>query len=377
MPAVSVLLKPSSGLCNMACDYCFYYDESQNRGQESYGFMSEETLKNVIRRTMLTAEGAASYTFQGGEPTLRGLDFFQKAIALQQHYNRNHLPVRNALQTNGTLLDAQWCRFLKEAHFLVGLSVDGLEEIHNSIRHFRDGAGTFSQAVRSAKLMDQFQVDYNILTVVTPAIAGNIRRIYREYRKRGWNYQQYIACLEPLQEGRGNRPYSLTPQIYGRFLIELFQLWYEDFQRGDQPYIRQIENFICLAAGYPAESCDQRGTCSIQYAVEADGSVYPCDFYMLDEYCLGNFNRNKMDEINRKREQIGFIVRSENRNPKCRECRYYRLCRGGCQRNRQFNSAAGFYENYFCESFLMFFDACHDKILAAADRLLPKLTLRL
>ena len=384
MPPLSVLIKPSSSMCNMKCDYCFYCDEAGKRSQASFGFMSENTLKNVIRKTLLRAEGAIYYAFQGGEPTLRGLDFFKKVILFQQQYNKNRVFIHNSLQTNGFLLDEEWCRFLKDNNFLVGISVDGTPDIHNSLRHDRTGNSTFDRIEHSAALMDQYQVDYNILTVVTPQIAQNIRDIYSFYKKREWHYQQYIACLDPLEEGHGNTPHSLTPKIYGQFLIDLFDLWYKDVKKGKAPFIRQFDNYINIVSGYMPEACDQRGICGIQNVIEADGSVYPCDFYMLDDYCLGNFNINRLDEIDQKRKEIKFIERSQNLTAECRQCQYHWICRGGCQRNRdlapentpvrqlatnnptknrQFpDSVSGPYQNYFCESFRMFFDACLPRI---------------
>lgn len=354
-------------MCNMTCNYCFYYDETRKRSQESYGFMTEQTLKNVIRKTLLRAESLISYAYQGGEPTLRGLNFFEKAISYQQQYNKNHIRVQNVLQTNGYAIDETWCKFFKENGFLIGLSVDGTPEIHDSLRHTKSGGKTFARINQAAKLLDKYEVDYNILTVVTPQLAGNIHKVYDAYKKRGWHYQQYIACLDPLDEGHGKASYSLTPEEYGQFLVDLFHLWYYDLKRGKQPYIRQFENYVGLVAGIMTEACDQRGTCGIQNVVEADGGVYPCDFYMLDEYRLGNFNEDSLDQINQKRKDIQFIERSHKLDKRCNECKYYRLCRGGCQRNRDFNLSTGFFENYFCKGYQMFFDACYDKLLEIAE----------
>ena len=359
MPAISVMIKPSSGMCNMSCDYCFYRDETQKRSQESYGFMSEKTLKNVIRKTMLRAEGMISYAFQGGEPTLRGLAFFQKVVEYQNQYNKNKIQVHNALQTNGLLIDEDWCRFLKENHFLVGVSLDGTKEIHDTYRHTRKECGpTFDLVCSAIRLMESYGVDFNILTVVNQAAAENIQEIYSFYRQKKWNYQQYIACLDPLDEPHGQNEYSLAPEQYGQFLIRLFRLWYKDWKKGRQPYIRQFENYIGILLGHFPEACDQRGTCSIQNVVEADGSVYPCDFYMLNDYCLGNFNENRLDEIDARRKEIGFLERSLKLDPDCKHCAYYRLCRGGCQRNRDWAPEIQAYQNYFCQSYRMFFDAC-------------------
>ncbi len=387
MPALSVLMKPASSLCNMSCDYCFYCDEAEKRTQKSFGLMTEQTLKNVIRKTMLRAEGMISYAYQGGEPTLRGLDFFKQAIAYQKQYNKHHITVHNAFQTNGYLIDEKWCEFLKENHFLVGLSLDGTPDIHDSLRHDRlNGGATFERISKAAKLMDAYGVDYNILTVVTSEIAKNIPEVYAYYKERGWHYQQYIACLDPLGEVHGQTSHALTPKLYGQFLTDLFALWLSDlkkgkafnstgqsyqnqlhqnqsYAKGSQPYIRQFENWVGLAAGYGAEACNQRGTCGIQTVVEADGSVYPCDFYMLDDYLLGNFNEDRLDAIDEKRKEIGFIERSHKLDTACFSCKYYKLCRGGCQRDRDFDAATGLYTNYFCESYKIFFDKYYDTIM--------------
>ncbi len=369
MPAISVLMKPSSGMCNMSCDYCFYCDEAQKRIQESYGFMSEQTLKNVIRKTMLRAEGMVSYAYQGGEPTLRGIDFFRKAIEYQRQYNRNGIQVNNALQTNGLLLNEEWCEFFKENHFLIGISIDGIKETHDCYRHTKSGESVYDRVLRATQLMDQYGVDYNILTVVNQKVAAHIKEIYAFYKERGWRFQQYIACLDPLEEEHGRSAYSLHPETYGSFLTELFNLWYEDWRNGSQPYIRQFENYIGILLGYQPEACDQRGCCGIQNVVEADGSVYPCDFYMLDEYRLGNFNVNRIDEINDRRNEIGFVERSRKLKKECRECTYYPICRGGCQRNRDLDLRSGEYKNYFCESYRMFFDACLERMVKIADNI--------
>lgn len=371
MLGVSVLLKPASSLCNMRCDYCFYCDEAENRERRSFGTMSEETLRNVIRRTLPRAERAASYAYQGGEPTLRGLEFFQRAVAYQRQYNTRGVAVSNSFQTNGYLLDEAWCDFFRENDFLVGLSVDGTPEIHDALRHDRrTGGGTANRVLRAAGLMRDRGVSFNILTVVTPEIARNVPKIYACYRKKGWDYQQYIACLDPLGGGHGQAPHALAPELYGRFLCELFALWLRDLERGRQPYIRQFENWLGLAAGYRAEACDQCGTCGIQNVVEADGSVYPCDFYALDEYRLGNFNVDRMDAIDARREEIGFLERSRRLDPACGACEYYRLCRGGCQRTRDLDPASGLYKSYFCGAYRMFFERWGKKLeeLAAAWR---------
>ena len=367
MPPVNLLIKPASGLCNMTCDYCFYCDETQKRQQESYGIMSEKTLKNVIRKSVLAAEGSCTIAFQGGEPTLCGLDFFKKVIAFVQQYNRHGIHIEYALQTNGFGITKEWCQFFAQHHFLIGLSVDGLRDTHNTYRHSKSGGGTYDRIMETVRLFDQYHVEYNILTVVHRETARRIREIYRDYRKRGWNYMQFITCLDPLGEERGGQEYSLLPETYGRFLIDLFDMWYEDLKKEDQPYIRQFDNYVTMMLGYWPESCEQRGTCGIQNVVEADGSVYPCDFYVLDEYCLGNFNNTSMAEIYKKREELGFIRRSMNHPDECKACRWFSLCRGGCYRSRITELGDEKCWNYFCPGYKMFFEACYDRLREAAE----------
>lgn len=362
MSALSVLIKPASGMCNMSCDYCFYCDEMAKRQEESKGYMSEQTLKNVIRKTILCATSSITYAFQGGEPTIRGLDFFRRAVEYQKHYNKNGVRVLNVIQTNGYALDEEWCRFFAENNFLVGISVDGTKEIHDSLRHTKTGQGTYDKVLEATRLLDRYHVEYNILTVVTKYVAENITQIYREYQQKGWRYQQYIACLDPYEEERGQTDFALHPDTYGHFLIELFELWSQDVKAKCQPYIRDFENYAGILFGHQPESCAQKGICSVQNVVEADGSVYPCDFYAMDRYLLGNFNTDRLIHIQENAKKSGFIEQSEHLSEECRKCRYYPVCRGGCQRNRNEIGQSGIYHNYFCHSYQMFFDECLDKI---------------
>lgn len=331
--------------------------------------MSDETLKNIIRKSMLHARGFVSYAFQGGEPLLRGIDFFEKAMALQKKYNRRGIRVQNALQTNGFAVDEAWCQFFADHHFLVGISIDGIKEVHDAYRHDRQGGGTFERIVQATEMMDAYGVDYNILTVVHQKTVEHVDEIYREYRNRGWNYQQYIACLDPLDEGHQKTEYAISPEQYGKFLTRLFELWYRDWKRNRQPYIRQFENYIAMLLGYPPEACDQGGCCSIQYVVEADGGAYPCDFYMLDAYRLGSFNENTLAQLDERRKEIGFLERSHKLDSKCTVCPYYVLCRAGCQRHRDPVKQTTYYRNYFCEGYKLFFGQCKDKMVEIARTL--------
>ena len=351
----TVLIKPASSQCSMVCDYCFYCDEASKRETPSYGMMSEETIRNIIKKTLFHASSDVCFAFQGGEPTLRGLPFFQKVIEFEQRYNRNGVKVSNTLQTNGLCIDENWCTFFRDNHFLIGISVDGTQETHDLCRHTKGGGPTYARVCDSARMFDEYQVEYNILTVVNAYTAPRIREIYGDYKKKGWKFQQYIACLDPLGKEGKQAPWSLTPKLYGEFLITLFDLWYKDWRRGKAPYIRDFENYIGILMGYPPEACSQRGVCTVQGVVEADGSVYPCDFYVLDEYRLGSFNENRIHEFFENERAGLFINESKKVSDTCKSCGHYTLCRGGCRRTRVKEPGTDTYRSYFCKSYQLFF----------------------
>ena len=308
MPPLSILVKPASSACNLRCSYCFYADEASIRSVPNYGRMPAQVSSALIEGAMGAAEGAVSFLFQGGEPTLAGLEFYRDFVSRVHKAAPPGLAVQYAIQTNGTLLDAEWCRFFREHRFLVGLSRDGA------------GKGTYDRVVRAARLLERAGVEYNVLTVVTGYLARHIRSVFAALCRDGFRFQQYIPCLDPLGEERGGQGYSLSPAQYGEFLNTLFDLWY----------------------------------CGLQYLVEADGSVYPCDFYGLDEFLLGNVLQNSWTELDRAREELGFIRDSQRVPEQCGRCRWYPLCRNGCRRDR-LAGEDGLGRNYYCDAYAGFF----------------------
>lgn len=362
------MMKPVSGLCNLDCQYCFYTDEMKKRKNGSLGLMSIETLENIIKKVLLFAEYECIIIYQGGEPTLAGLEFFKKSVEFQKKYNVNCVKIQNVLQTNGYILDKEWCQFFKENYFLIGLSLDGIKTTHDAYRKNVFGEDTYFRIMEAAMLLKQYDVEFNILTVVNAKTATKIRRIYEQYMKRGFYFQQYIACLDPIGADAGSYEYSLTPVVYGQMLIDLFELWELDYQKGKQPYIRQFENWIGILMRKEPEACEQRGICSIQNVIEADGSVYPCDFYALDDFCIGNLNCNTIEEIYSARTQIKFLEKSRNHPDKCIVCKYFALCRGGCRRHRE-NSE---HLNQFCEAYKMFFDKYYSTLQKIALECIKK-----
>lgn len=362
MQSVHLLLKPASGMCNMRCRYCFYADVTSKRETPNYGFMSRETLSTVLEHALDGAARECTLAFQGGEPTLAGLDFFRFAVAEAHRLNRNHCRLDFALQTNGLAIDDDWASFFREHHFLIGVSLDGTREVHDANRVDAAGKGTFGRVVHALDLLDAHGVDYNILTVVTKNTVRNYRAIHNFFKKRGYHYQQFIPCLDPLEAERGAEVWSLTPQLYGKYLKQAFDLWYEEAMAGEKQYHRYFDNLLCILNGQLPEACGMAGQCGIQYVVEADGSTYPCDFYMLDSYRIGNLKEDTLAQVDARRSRIGFIEESLPVEDTCKACRWYALCRGGCRRDRDY-FGSGIGSNYFCEAYKEFFGYAYPRLV--------------
>lgn len=358
MRNITVLIKPASGNCNMRCRYCFYSDEKAKRNIPNRGMMSEQTMRKIVTKFMDYSEGYITFAFQGGEPTLRGLEFFRQfVIAVKSHrYGDKH--VNYAIQTNGLLINDDWSLFFKENGFLVGLSLDGPSIINDINRVDQQGNGTCSKILETASRLKKFNVDFNVLCVVNGASSDNAELIYRFFMENGLYYQQYIACLDPIFEERGRQQYSLTPDSFCKFLCSLFDLWYKDRIVGVFVYNSYFENLAAIITGRQSCVCGMNGICSYQNVVEADGSVYPCDFYMLDSYLLGNVNDNSVEELDVKRKD--FLLSSTEGLEKCRTCKWGFICRGGCRRDRQYESKLG--ENYFCSAYYRFFDYIYERL---------------
>lgn len=353
-PVLHIMLKPASGLCNMRCKYCFYADETSKREVENYGIMSTDTLRNLLEKALQYATESCTLAFQGGEPTLAGLDFFKTAVAMARELNVNQCRIQFALQTNGTLIDDHWCRFLADNHFLVGVSLDGTKDLHNLNRVDKQGNGTYKRVINTIRLLDKYRVDFNILTVLTSGVCRSFRKVYQHYDRNGWKYQQFIPCLDPLDEKRGMYPWSLTPERYAQYLKTAFDCWYADAMAGRKKYHRYFDNLLLMMDGQPPEACGMSGRCGMQYVVEADGSVYPCDFYMLDSYRLGNLNEESFAQLDQRRKALGFIEESSVPDPECLSCQWKYLCRGGCRRDRDYFEQ-GLGKNYYCQAYQDFF----------------------
>jgi uncharacterized protein len=356
MPSLSILIKPASSNCNLRCKYCFYHSVAEIRRVESYGLMSLNTLEIVVQKALQFADRVCTFAFQGGEPTLIGLDFYRKLIEFQNKYNLKKVSIHNAIQTNGMAMDDEWAKFLADNNFLVGISLDGPKDIHDAMRYDASGKGSFMRVMNTIALFNKHGVGYNILSTVNTFVARHTNKVYNFFKKNGFSYLQFIPCLDPLNEKPGNYDYSLTPERYAYFLKTLFDLWYEDVMKGNLISIRYFDNLVGMFMGYLPEVCGMMGTCSCQFVIEANGGVYPCDFYVFDEWYLGNIKDMGFEELKCSDAGKRFVEVSRHVAPECEGCKWLNLCSGGCRRSREPFVDGKPVLNYFCSAYREFFD---------------------
>ncbi len=347
MPPLTLLIKPVSGLCNMRCSYCFYADVTRSREVSSYGMMNSKTLENLVLRAFEYAgRTSVSFNFQGGEPTLAGLEFYRELISLQKRFNTAGAKVYNSIQTNGLQIDAEWAQFLAQNNFLVGLSLDGTKAIHDENRVDASGRGTYTRVKKSAALLKAAGSEFNILCVVTAAVARHAAQVFDTLTGDGFLYLQFIQCLDGF--GCPPSPYSLTAERWGDFLCTVFDRYYDNIIRGNYISVRPLDNFMELVAGILPSCCGYSGKCEAYFVVESDGDVYPCDFYVLDRYRMGNINDTGFAMLRESEPAARFVAESEPVEAACSGCEWYALCRGGCRRHREPQSGGGLTINKFC-----------------------------
>lgn len=350
MPPVSLMIKPASSLCNLSCEYCFYRDVSEHREDTAFGSMEIGTAEILIRKALEFADGeSVAFAFQGGEPTLAGLEYFRFFTGAVKRLNTKNSRIFYSIQTNGTVIDARWASFFAENGFLVGLSLDGDLE-GSRFRKKPSGQTSFYQALSAAEILKRHNADFNILTVLTGYCAENGERIYRYFRSKGFKYLQFIPCLRPFGSDEKSELY-MTNEQYGDFLIKVFNLYVKDYVRNRYVSVRQFDNWVRLYLRQPTEQCGICGHCSYQFVSEANGNIYPCDFYCTDEYLLGNVRDDDFSAMANSEKAKNFIRESLPVPEKCKKCEVYGLCRaGGCKRTRQSED--------YCEAYKRFFTSC-------------------
>jgi uncharacterized protein len=377
------MAKPAGSACSLDCTYCFYLSKQQLPDGPGGGHMHDDLLEQFVRDYIhsVTADEVV-FSWQGGEPTLLGVGFFEKVVALQRKHAKPGQRIENDLQTNGTLLDEDWARFLKEHNFLVGLSIDGPREIHDHFRVTKHGEPTFDQVFRAAQTLRRHGVRFNTLTCVSRFNASRPLDVYRFLRREvGSTYLQFIPIVEPRDfetvapqqrdpahlpvlgapESRPDHPqsvvtpWSVDPDEYGHFLSKVWDEWLA--RDLGKVLVNFCETLVAQRMGLPSQVCVYAENCGKGVALEHDGSVYSCDHYVYPEYRLGNVQQASLGDMVFAPRQVRFgYAKSETLPAYCRQCEYLTDCWGECPKNRLLRTPAGEPGlNYLCSGLRRFF----------------------
>ena len=348
MQPLSIMIKPVSGACNMRCRYCFYMDVMSRRKTGLHSAMTLDMLETIVRRAFRYADGLVTFAFQGGEPTLAGLPFYEALVRFQRIYNTRGLSVTNSLQTNGYALTDDMIAFFARERFLLGVSVDGTPGLHDALRLDASGRPTCDRVMLNLTRLAEAGVDYNVLCVINNAVAERPGEVFQALAPH--RFLQFIACLDDLDGTR--TPWSLTSEEYLGFLKKTFDLYQAAYWAGKPVSVRNFDNYIGILMGRPPENCAMGGQCGQYFLIESDGGVYPCDFYVLDEWKLGNIAETPFNRLARSPVEGRFRAASQPVPQRCRACEWYALCRNGCRRERDPSTGI----NRWCECFRRFFE---------------------
>ncbi len=363
-PGLSVMWKTVADDCNLACDYCYY--SSSGRPAPGRHRIDRALLENTIREYMARSRGAVCFAWQGGEPLLAGLQFFEEAVALQARHAPAGTTISNVLQTNGTLLNEDWARFFRRYNFLVGVSIDGPPEIHDAHRVTATGKGSFALVMRKIGHLRQHGVDFNILTVLHQDNVGRPRELMEFYAHADFRYVQFIPGMDFRSDEPGMPArYLITPAQYGKFLRATFDVWYND--GNPVMSVRIFDNMLGLYAGRQAELCTHCRSCPATLVLEHNGDAYPCDFYMSAEWRLGNIGTARLDTLLTHPSYTRFRNLKVQLPERCRRCDWLKFCYGGCPRNREWDpTGKAIGADYFCASYRELFTHAHEKLSSLA-----------
>ena len=369
-----IMTKPIGPLCNLDCRYCFYLEKENLYPDKKSWQMSDVVLENYIKN-YIAAQPIPEVTFawQGGEPTLLGVDFFRKVVELEKKY-ADGKKIQNALQTNGTLLDGEWCEFFRDNDFLIGISIDGPKEMHDRYRVDKGGNPTFKKVLAGLHLLKEHKVEFNTLTVVNRENAKNPLEVYRFLRKHGSGHMQFIPLVE--REGSADRlltlaepptpdnaesavtSWSVLPRDWGNFLCTIFDEWIK--RDVGEVFVQLFETQLGIRTGLPSSLCVFAETCGNAMAMEHNGDVYSCDHYVYPQYLLGNIADSNIIELVESPKQRKFGQDKKDSLPAyCRRCEVRFACNGECPKHRFLKTPDGEDGlNYLCEGYRKFFNYC-------------------
>lgn len=355
-----LMTKPAGPACNLDCLYCFYVKKAGLFPPGSRCRMDEATLELFVGDYIRAQETSEiTFSWQGGEPTLLGVEYYRRAVELQRRYAGGK-QIHNALQTNGTLLDDRWGEFLRENQFLVGVSLDGPRELHDRHRRDRRGGSCYDDVIRGIEVLKKHAVDFNLLTVVSAANAAHPAVVYRALRKTGARFFQFIPLVErevapaddlaALPAVATATPESVTAEGWGTFMCGVFDEWIR--RDVGRVFVRDFDVLLGRWTGQPASLCTYAETCGRALALEHDGSVYSCDHYVYESHRLGNLRDTSLADLVDSPFQREFGRAKRDAAPTvCRECEWWTMCHGGCPKHRLDASRV----NHLCAGWRRFF----------------------
>ncbi len=361
----SLLVKPASADCNLRCAYCFYLDHCSFYPGERRHRMSAETLERLVQGYMRTTQPQYAFGWQGGEPTLMGLDFFRRAVALQKQHGRDGAVVGNGLQTNATLIDAEFAAFLAEYNFLVGVSVDGPAEIHDHFRLDAGGGGSHAQVMRGIGQLEAARAEFNILTLVSQSNVRQADTVYSYLTDHDWLYHQYIPCVEFDPQGQ-LLPFAIDGEAWGEFMCRIFDRWHAGDTR--RVSVRHFDAVLARLLDGHAPACYLGTNCCQYFVVEYNGDIFPCDFFVDRRLLLGNLARDTWESLQQSPVYLEFGAQKRQWNPACDTCSCVELCAGDCLKNRWYTGAqTARRPSALCAGWKLFYQHTHPRFLELAQ----------
>jgi uncharacterized protein len=367
MKPFSLLIKPASADCNLKCAYCFYIEKSSLYPGTSAHRMSDETLETLIRGYMRTPQPQYAFAWQGGEPTLMGVDFFQRVTDLQVKHARAGSSIANHLQTNAIWVDDALAAHLARYQFLVGVSLDGPAELHDCYRTFPGGNGTHAQVLKGVRTLRHHRVEINVLTLVSMGNADKAKDVFQYLTDQGFTYHQYIPCVEFDKKGR-LMPYALTPQAWGDFLCTIFDQWVAS--NPEKVSVRYFDALLLYLVNGNYNICHMDNSCNQYFLVEYNGDVYPCDFFAEPGLKLGNACRDSWKELLASPVYRRFSEGKSAWNTDCDRCTYLDVCSADCLKHRlTFGDGRSRQKSWLCDGYRMFFDHALVKLRELASEI--------
>lgn len=363
----TLLIKPAGPDCNIACQYCFYACKTDLFGGGVHRMsdaVQEQLVKSYLRLDFIQN----SFAWQGGEPTLMGLDFYRRLVALQKQYSKSGQAVANALQTNGILLDDDWCAFLGEYNFLTGVSLDGPKEFHDHYRKDRAGGGTFDRVMQGVENCRKHRAEFNILVLLNNVNVEHPDELYDFFSALDIRFLQFVPCVErDADNPEKAAPFSITPEQYGRFMCRIFDRWLAEGVR--RRSIRLFDSILSFLLGRPHTECTFARQCNDYIVIEHNGDAFCCDFYVTGQTRLGNIMETPIEQLAAGDIKRAFSRRKTDIDNKCLVCRYLDICRGGCPKDRAMLTGTHKAPSYFCEGYKLFFDHALPQLTGIAQKI--------